>query len=92
MQRSSVDLPPPEGPQITIRSLRLNLQAHVAQRVERAEPLVETHDLDRDLVMRGADIRGGAARRVRWLLKVVAHDPARHPAQRAFNRRSVNRA
>ena len=49
-----------------------DLQAHVAQHVEGAEPLVEADDLDRDLVAGGADIRRPAVRIVRWL-DVLSH-------------------
>ena len=50
MQRISVDLPDPDGPQITIRSPRLHGHVDVAQHVEAAIPFVHLADLDRDLV------------------------------------------
>ncbi len=49
-----------------------DLQAHVAQHVEGAEPLVEADDLDRDRVAGRGDVRGTAARIVRWL-DVLSH-------------------
>ena len=41
MQRISVDLPEPEGPQMTMRSPVRDLEVDVAQHVERPVPLVD---------------------------------------------------
>ena len=46
MQRISVDLPEPDGPQMTIRSPRPTGEIDVAQHVELAVPLVDALELD----------------------------------------------
>src|SRR5450432_2112339 len=51
-----------------------DLQAHVPQHVEGAEPFVEAGDLDRHLVARGAHIRRTAERTVRCLRVVLTHE------------------
>jgi hypothetical protein len=50
MQRISVDLPDPDGPQMTMRSPRVDGQVDVAQHVERRHTTCSCRDLDRDLV------------------------------------------
>ena len=51
MQRISVDLPEPEGPQITMRSPRRDIEVDVAQHVKIAVPFVEAGNAD-DRVLR----------------------------------------
>ena len=45
-QRSSVDLPEPEGPMITMHVALAHAQVHPPQHVEIAEPLVDTLEPD----------------------------------------------
>ena len=62
MQRIRVDLPEPDGPQMTIRSPRLTARLNVFQHVERAIPFVHLDNLDRDFVGdRGIDNAGGGS-------------------------------
>ena len=56
MQRIIVDLPEPDGPQMTMRSPRIDLEIDVAQHVELAEPFVHADDFDGDASRRA----GGA--------------------------------
>ena len=51
MQRISVLLPEPDGPQITMRSPRGDGEVDVAQHVELAEPLVDAVELDDGALM-----------------------------------------
>ena len=53
MQRIMVDLPEPDGPQTTTRSFSATVMRHVAQHVQRAEPLVDLvhHDDGRRLAV-----------------------------------------
>ena len=46
MQRSSVDLPPPDGPQMTMRSPRATVKIDVAQHMKIAVPFMQADDLD----------------------------------------------
>ena len=59
MQRIIVDLPEPDGPQMTMRSPRIDRQVDVAQHVELAVPFVHADDLDGRRRRRG--LTGGAA-------------------------------
>ncbi len=52
MQRIIVDLPEPDGPQMTMRSPRMTLQVDVVQHVKLAVPLVHADDLDGDVGFR----------------------------------------
>ena len=49
MQRIIVDLPDPDGPQMTMRSPRIDLQIDVAQHMELAVPFVHADDVDGDI-------------------------------------------
>ena len=64
MQRISVDLPEPDGPQITMRSPRHHRQVDVAQHVEVAVPFVHADQLDRTGVL--SCVGGKAASNSRW--------------------------
>ncbi len=50
MQRIIVDLPEPDGPQMTMRSPRITLRSMSLQDVKLAVPLVKAGDLDRHCV------------------------------------------
>ena len=71
MQRIMVDLPEPDGPQITMRSPRIDLEVDVAQHVEIAVPLVHADDLDRERRSRAA--RRAAASALTVLLIALPH-------------------
>ena len=60
MQRIMVDLPEPDGPQITIRSPRVTLQIDVAQHVEVAEPFVHADDFDRRIGLERRRLQRGS--------------------------------
>ena len=62
MQRIMVDLPEPDGPQMTMRSRRITLRLMFAQHVEIPEPFVHVDDLDRHFV--GGGCRLGVGRGV----------------------------
>ena len=59
MQRISVDLPEPDGPQITMRSPRATRRSMSVEHLEVAEPLVQAFDHDRRRV---AGCLGGGTR------------------------------
>ena len=59
MQRISVDLPEPEGPQMTIFSPCATHEVDIAQHVELAEPLVHAGNLDGIRGRRAVGIRLG---------------------------------
>src|SRR5512133_2561678 len=72
-----------------------HLKIDFAQHVEAAEPFVETDDVDRDLVRRGAHIEGPTrARSIRFPSLLAAAQRSTLPQCRRpmLNRRSTNRA
>ena len=58
MQRISVDLPEPDGPQMTIFSPCVDGQIDVPQNVELAKPLVDIDELDGGQIARRGGRRG----------------------------------
>ena len=85
MQRIMVDLPEPDGPQITMRSLFVTREVDVAQHVEIAVPLVHADHVDRDVGLERGGLEPGIAR------GLLCHR-APHRRSPAASRASTNRA